>query len=188
MNTFKSIAWTGAIALLLSGFPGAMGTASKDNHNTDPKQISTLMLDAKTMALQARDDAATMAGYGHMDMKWGDHAKAVAQIRENVMGMDVQVAKLKAAEGNAEPWQKDVMQRIEPYLTQLAENNNSILAEMDTNPSVFGTAAWNAYLDENANSAAYFAGLIANFVNDGMRKMRDYDQPQDICQADRPRS
>ena len=184
MNVYRSIARTGAVALLLAGFLGTARTASaKNNNNPDPKRISALLLDAKTMAVQAKDDAVTMEGYSQMDIQWEAHAAAIAQIREHGMAMKRQVIELKAAEGTAEPWQKNVIDRIEPYLAEMAKDNEAILKEMDAHPSLFGTPAWNAYLQANADSATYLSGLIVNLVNNGAmrQKMQDYDQPEDTC-------
>jgi hypothetical protein len=185
MNAYKSMAWTGAVALLLAGFVGsAEGIVTRhNNNNPDPKLVSALLVDAKTMAAQAKDDAFTMESYSQMAVPWGDHAATVGQIREHVMAMNRQVTELKAAEGGAEPWQKNVIDRIEPYLAEMANNNEAAIDQMNERPSLFGTPAWNAYLQANADSATYLAGLIANYVNNGAmrQKMQDYDQPENTC-------
>jgi hypothetical protein len=185
MNAYKSMAWTGAVALLLAGFVGsAQGMVTRrNNNNPDPRQVSALLVDAKTMAVQAKDDALTMESYSQMAVPWGEHAAAIGQIREHVLAMNRQVTELKAAEGGAEPWQKNVIDRIEPYLAEIAKNNQAAVDEMNEHPSLFGTPAWNAYLQANADSATYLAGLIANYVNNGAmrQKMQDYDQPEDTC-------
>jgi len=118
-----------------------------------------------------------------MDIKWEAHAATVAKMREHLMVLEDQITMLKASAGAAEPWQKNVIVRIEPYLTALAKDNEAVIDEMDAHPSLFGTPAANAYLDANANSAAYLAGLIANFVDSGSirEKIQDYDQPEDTC-------
>lgn len=194
MNAYRPIAWTGAVALLLAGFAGtARGMVTKHNdNNLDPKQVSALLVDAKTMAVQAKDDALSMQSYSQMAIPWGSHAAAIGQIREHVMAMNRQVMELKAAEGSAEPWQKNVINRIEPYLAEMAKSNEAVIDEMNEHPSLFGTPAWNAYLQANADSAVYLAGMIVNLVNNGAlrQKIQDYDQPEDTCRlsgaANRP--
>jgi hypothetical protein len=184
MNAYKLMAWTGAVALLFAGFAGsARGISTKHNNNLDPKQVSALLLDAKAMAVQAKDDAVRMEGFGQTDIPWEAHAAAIAQIREHGMAMNQQAIELKAAEGTADPWQKNVIDRIEPYLAEMAKDNEAAIEEMNEHPSLFGTPAWNAYLQANADSATYLAGLISNYVNNGAmrQKMQDYDQPEDTC-------
>lgn len=184
MNAYRPIAWTGAVALLLAGFVGtARGMVTKHNDNLDPKQVSALLVHAKTLAVQAKEDAVTMQSYSQMAVPWGDHAAAIGQIREHVMAMNRQATELKAAEGSAEPWQKNVIVRIEPYLAEMAKDNEAVIDEMNEHPSLFGTPAWNAYLQMNADSATYLAGIVENLVNNGAmrQKMQDYDQPEDVC-------
>lgn len=184
MNVYRSIAWTGAVALLLAGLLGTARTVgAKNNNNLDPKRISALLLDAKTMAVQAENDAITMESYTQTSIPWGEHAAEIAQIKEHVMALNRQATELKAAQGTAEPWQKNVIDRIDPYLAEMAKDNEAVLDEMDAHPSLFGTPAWNAYVQANASSAAYLEGLIVNFVNNGgiRQKMQDYDQPEDTC-------
>jgi hypothetical protein len=183
MNTRKSIACTGALALLLAGLVGTARGISTRHNDADPRQVSALLLGAKTMAVQAKDDAVTMQSYSQMGMKWAGHAAAIAEIREHVMAMKQQAIELKAAGGTAEPWQKNVIDRIEPYLAEMAKDNEAAIEEMNEHPSMFGTPAWNAYLQANADSASYLAGLIVNAVTNGAlrQKMQDYDQPEDTC-------
>lgn len=183
MDTRKYIAWTGAVALLLAGFLGTARGMSTKHNDANPKQVSALLLGAKTMAVQAKDDAVTMQSYSQMGMKWAAHDAAVAQMREHVMAMKQQAVELKAAGGSAEPWQKNVIDRIEPYLAEMAKDNEAVIEEMNEHPSMFGTPAWNAYLQANADSATYLASLVVNAVNTGAlrQKMQDYDQPEDTC-------
>ncbi len=156
---------------------------SAKHNDPDPKQVSALLLGAKTMAVQAKDDALTMQTYSQMGLNWEAHAAAIAQIREHVMAMKQQAIELKAAQGMAEPWQKNAIGRIEPYLAEMAKDNEAVIDEMNEHPSMFGTPAWNAYLQANADSATYLAGLIVNAVNNGAlrQKMQNYDQPEDTC-------
>jgi hypothetical protein len=183
MDTRRLIVATGAVALLLAGFAGSARAMSTKHNDADPKRVSALLLGAKTMAVQAKEDAVTMQSYSQMGMKWGTHAGAIAEVREHVMAMKQQAIELKAAQGTAEPWQINVIHRIEPYLAEMAKDNEAVIAEMNAHPSLFGTPAWNAYLQANADSATYLASLIVNAVNNGAirQKMQDYDQPADTC-------
>ena len=112
MNAYKLIAWTGTVALLAAGFLAAPRTTKADG--ADSVQAITLLANARTMAVQAKDDAVTMQTFGRLDIKWQAHAGAGAQMREHVMAMNEEIAGLKAAEGAAVPWEKVVIQLIEP--------------------------------------------------------------------------
>jgi hypothetical protein len=186
MKVRRFLAGAGTVSLLLAGLLGTsqkVFAAPRRDGDRDPKQVSMLLVDAKTVALQVKDDAITMQGYTRTDLKWEAHAATLAKMREHLTILEDQVTTLKALAGAAEPWQKTVIVRIEPYLTALAKDNEAVIDEMDAHPSLFGTPAANAYLDANANSAAYLADLIASLVDSGSirEKIQDYDQPEDTC-------
>jgi hypothetical protein len=165
MNAYKSIAWTGTVALLATGFLAVPGTAKADGANS--MQVITLLANAKTTAVQAKEDAARLADFGRLDIKWEAHAGAVAQMREHVMALNEEIAGLKAAEGAVEPWQKEVIARITPYMAELASDNEAILDQFEAHPSLFGTPASSGYLAANVASATYLSALIVNFVENG---------------------
>jgi len=181
MNAYKSIAWPGAAALLVAGFLGAPRAARADDENS--MQMIKLMADARTTAVQAKDDAVTMQALGRLDIKWEAHAGAVAKMREHVMAMNEEVAELQALKGTAVPWERAVIDRIAPYLTELAADNGAIMDEFDTHPSLFGTPASGAFLEANVESATYLSALIVNFVENGTLRqtIQDYDEDEDSC-------
>jgi len=181
MNPYKLIALTVSIALLAVGLLGAPRAAKADG--LESLQRMKFLADAKTMAVQAKEDAATMQAFGQLDIKWEAHAGAVAKMREHVMAMNEVVAKLKAGEATAEPWEQGVIERIEPYMTELAADNEAAMDKFDEHPSLFGTQASNAYLEANVDSATHLAALVANFVENGTLRqvIEDYDVSEDSC-------
>jgi hypothetical protein len=181
MNAYKWIARTGAVALLTAGFLGAPRAAKADG--VDSLRMMKLLADARTMAVQAKDDAATIEDFAQLDIKWEAHAGAVAKMREHVMAMNEVATELKAAEGTAEPWEQGVIERIEPYMTALAADNEAIMDEFDAHPSLFGARASSAYLEANADAATHLSALIVNFVENGTLRqvIQDYDETEDSC-------
>src|ERR1019366_1576880 len=93
------------------------------------------------------------------------------------------VASLQALKGTAEPWEKAVIDRIAPYMTALAADNEAIMDEFNAHPSLFGTQASRAFLDANADAAAHLSALILNFVENGTLRqvIQDYDEQEDTC-------
>lgn len=146
-------------------------------------QMIKLLANAKTTAVQLRDDVATMQSFNQLDIKWEEHAETVAQMREHVMAMNEQAAQLKADEQKAEPWEKAVIDRIEPYMTTLAGDNEAAMDKFDEHPSIFGTPAAGAYLAADAESANFLTGLIVNFIENGTLRqtIEDYDEQEDGC-------
>ena len=181
MNAYRSIKWAGAVALLVAAFLGAPRTMKADDENS--MQTIKLLAEARAMSSQARGDAVTMEAFGQLDIKWEAHAVSVAQMREHVMAMNEEVTMLKALEVTAQPWEKGVIDRIEPYMTTLAADNEAIMDEFDAHPSLFGTRASSAFLKANADCATYLSLLIVNFVQNGTLRqaIQDYDEPEDSC-------
>jgi hypothetical protein len=142
-----------------------------------------LMADARTMAVQAKEDAGTMEAFGQLDIKWEAHAGTVAQMREHVVAMNEVASELKALEETATPWEKTVIDRIEPYMTELAADNEAVMDEFDAHSSLFGTPASSAYLKANFDSATYLSALVVNFVENGTLRqvIQDYDETEDSC-------
>jgi hypothetical protein len=182
MRAFRSVVRAGAVALLLAGVIVAPPT-TKAADGANSVQVIKLLADARTMAVQARDDAATLEAFGQLDITWGAHAVSVARMREHVMAMNDEVTDLKAAEGTAEPWEKAVIDRIAPYITTLATDNEAIMDEFDLHPSLFGAPAANVYLEANVDFATHLSALVANLLENGtLRQMiQDYDQTEDSC-------
>jgi len=181
MNAYKWIVRTGAVALLTAGFLGAPRAAKADGEESI--QRIKLLGDARMMAVQVKDDAATMEAFAQLDIKWEAHAGAVAQMRDHVVAMYEVARELKATEGTAEPWEQGVIERIEPYMTALATDNEAIMDEFDAHASLFGTRASSAYLEANADSATHLSALIVNFVENGTLRqvIQDYDETEDSC-------
>jgi hypothetical protein len=182
MKTATMPAWMGALALLCAGFLWAPRPA-KAADGVESMQTIKLLADAKTMAVQLKDDAAKMQQFGQLDIKWEAHCGAVAKMREHVAAMNGMVEQLKAAEATAVPWEKAVIDRVGPYMTALATDNEDVMDEFDLHPSLFGTAAAKAYLAANAESTTYLSALVKNVMENGTLRqtIQDYDEQEDGC-------
>lgn len=146
-------------------------------------QTIKLLADAKTMAVQLKDDAATMQHFGQLNIKWEAHCAAVGKMRQHVVAMNEMVDELKAAEATAVPWEKAVIDRVGPYMAALATDNQDLINEFDLHPSLFGTAAARAYLAANAESTSYLSALVKNVMENGTLRqtIQDYDEQEDGC-------
>jgi hypothetical protein len=135
------------------------------------------------MAVQLKNDASTMQHFGQLDIKWEAHCGAVAKMREHVVAMKEMVDNLKAAEADAVPWERAVIDRVGPYMSALASDNQDVIDEFDQHPSLFGTAAAKAYLAANTESTLYLSALVQNFMENATLRqtIQDYDEPEDSC-------
>jgi hypothetical protein len=181
MKASRTIAWIGAFTLVCAGLLWAPRAVRADG--LEAIQTIKLLADSKTMAVQLKDDAAKMQQFGQMDIQWEAHAVTVAQLKDHVVATKELVNDLKAAEATAVPWERTVIDRIGPYMTALATDNEDVIDTFDEHPSLFGTPAAKAYLAANAESAAYLSALVQNFLQNGTLRqtIQDYDAPEDSC-------
>jgi len=181
MKASRVMAWAGAFTLILAGFLWAPRPVKADG--MESIQTIKLVADAKGMAVQLKDDAAKMEEFGRLDIKWEAHAATVAQMKEHAATMKAMVDQLKIAEATAVPWEKAVIDRVGPYMTALAEDNEATIFEFDNHASLFGTPAAKAYLAANAQSAAYLSALVQNFIENGTLRqtIEDYNEEEDSC-------
>jgi hypothetical protein len=170
MNRRISTAWMGASALLLAGFL-VPTPAAKAGETRDSEQVSKLLSEAKTLASQVKEDAIAMEGFTRMNVSWQSHAAAINQIRDDVNLLGKQVAKLKAAEYAAAPWQKAAIERIYPYLDELGGYTSAVIdqikGDQKRNP-----ADYKDDLEAKRHYATDLAAMIANFVDYGNAKER----------------
>ena len=96
MTTRKSIARMGTLALPLAGFLMAASNLNAAGL-PDSEQVSKLLSEAKTMAFQLKEDAATMESFTRSNVTWQSHAVAITQVKEHINAMERQVAALIGA-------------------------------------------------------------------------------------------
>jgi uncharacterized protein (DUF2342 family) len=170
MNGRISTAWMGASALLLAGFL-TPPPAAKAGETHDSEQVSRLLSEAKTLAFQVKEDAIAMEGFTRMNVSWETHAVAINRIRDDVNALGKQVAKLKAAEADAAPWQKTAIDRINPFLDEL-DGYTSAVIEQIKGDQKHSPADYKDYLEANRDYATDLAAMIADFVDYGNAKER----------------
>lgn len=170
MKIRKSISWIGSAVLVLGGFAGAITTRAADK--PDSEQASQLLSEARTMAFQLKDDAQTMATFTGMKVGWATHRDAIAQIKEHANALAKQEDKLKAVKEEASPWQKTVIDRVDPFLNEMEGYSEAVIENLSKHPERLGTPEYKDYLEANADYASDLATMIADFVDYGRTKAR----------------
>jgi hypothetical protein len=171
MNQRKSIAFMGIVGLLLAAFLAAPSTI-KAADVPDSEQVSSLLSEAKTMAFQLKEDAETMESYTRSNVSWESHATAISRVKEHVNAMGRQVAKLNDAKGSASPWQKTAIDRINPFLQELAGYTEAAIEHLNKRPKLLTTPDYKDYLEANADYAGDLASMVGDFVDYGKTKQR----------------
>lgn len=170
----NSIVCTGAFALMLAGFivpSPPVKAAVNPAANPDSEQVSKLLSEAKTMAFQLKEDAVAMETYTRMNASWESHSAAINQIKEHINALGKQVVKLRAAAGAASPWQKTAVDRISPYLDEMAGYTTAVIERLNGDRK-HNIADYKDYLEANADYATDLAAMIADFVDYGNAKDR----------------
>jgi len=138
----------------------------------DSEQVSKLLADAKTQALQLREDAATMEAYTRMTSDWESHAVVVNQIKEHVNVAGKTLAKLEELRDSASPWQQTAIDRIKPLLKEIAHDTDTVIGFINTKPTRLFNLEYKDFIEANADNADHLARLVADFVDYGRAKSR----------------
>jgi len=170
MNIRKSIGWIGTAVLVLGGFAGAFTVRAADK--PDSEQVSKLLSEARNMAFQLKDDADTMQTFTMTKVSWETHRDAMSRIKEHVNAFAQKVDELKAAKEEASPWQRTVIERIDPFIDELNGYSEAVIENLSKHPERLNTPEYKEYLNANADFAADMASMIADFVDYGRTKDR----------------
>jgi hypothetical protein len=170
MKIRKSIAWFGSALLVLSVFAGVLAARAADK--PDSEAVSKLLSEARNMAFQLKDDADTMQTFTGMKVSWATHRDAMSQFKEHINAFAHEVDKLKASEEEASPWQKTVIDRIDPFMDELGGYSEAVLESLNKHPERLNTPEYKDYLNANADFASDMATMIADFVDYGRTKDR----------------
>jgi len=167
----RDIKWAAPLALAAAGFL-FLTPAMKAAEVPDSEHVSKLLSDAKTMAFQLKEDADRMESFTRVGVSWQSHADAIMVIREHVNEMGKIEAKLRAARGEASPWQKTAIDRIMPFIDELGGYTSAVIEHINADPKRLNTAEYKDYLEANVDYSADMAAMIADFVNYGKTKAR----------------
>jgi outer membrane murein-binding lipoprotein Lpp len=149
----------------------AAGCLTKAAAAPDSEKVSKLLSEAKTLAFQVKEDAATMESFTYMNVSVESQKVAINQIKNDVNALGRQVDKLKSARSEASPWQQTAIDRITPFLDELGGYTDAVLEHLKgTERRDF--AEYKDFLEANADYSADLAAMIAEFVDYGNAKAR----------------
>jgi len=172
----KRILYTCTLApLLLAGMVLAPALRAADISG-DSKEVTDLLSQAKTQAIQLKNDADDMEAFTRSNLNWESHASKITEIKENVNKVGKTVAKLNQAQGTASAWQKTAIERINPLLQELAANTEAIINHLNKEKGrLLNTQEHKDYLKQNAELASKMAAVIGDFVDYGSTKAKFED-------------
>lgn len=160
------------LGLFLGALSLAASTVCGAQTSKDFKEVSSILAELKTEAIQLRDDADQLKLFTHSTLAWETHMSKVAQIKDHVNNAGKSLSKLDSARENASPWQQQAIDHISPLLKELAANVTSTIEHLNQKPLLLQTERYVDYVAANCELASNLAELVSDYVDYGRSKAR----------------
>jgi hypothetical protein len=157
--------WVFWAIALLSLMPTASARGFKDS-----EEVSGLLAQAKTEAVQLKQDTEEMNTFVRDKLSWHTHATQIDEIKRHVNNLGELVAKMNNAESTASPWQRQSIREVTPLLDALAETVTSTIDHLSANQDRLHSAPYPDYVSANADMASDLAQLVSDYVAYGEAK------------------
>ncbi len=161
-----------SLGLSLVALAFATSTVYGAQTSKDSKEVSSILSDVKTEAIQLRHDADELKAFTHSTLSWESHAAKVDEIKRHVNNAGQSLSKLDSARGSASPWQQQAIDRISPLLKELASNVESTIEHLNQKPKLLRTGPYADYAAANYDLSSNLAELISDYVEYGKSKAR----------------
>lgn len=166
----RSLAFLSALALILFA-----GTQSTSAATPDSQQITQLLNDAKTHAVQAEDDAASLEAFTRSRVSWRQHTYELDSMKLHVNEMGKIAAELRNLEPQGSTWQKQAIGQVIPLLKDMADHLTKTIQHLNENQNQVHMAPYTDYARTNYELAKRTADLIRDFV--------EYDQAKSTAES-----
>lgn len=157
--------------LVCWGIVGA-APALKAADMPDSEAVSKLLADAKTQSYAVSVDATTLASYLLSNLDWRTHASELTRMKEDINATAKTVTALVAARSQAAPWQATAIDRILPFMREIAADTTAAIDYLNKNQSKLNMKEYKDYAEANSSTSQELATLIAHFVDYGNHKSR----------------
>ena len=172
MSSKKAIAFS-SLTLLLVSLSLSPALQAAIDPSEDSQEVSKLLSEAKTQAIQLKDDASDMESFPMSNLSWETHANKLMEIKEHVNNLSKTISKLNNERGAASSWQKQAIDRVNPVLRELVANTESIIEHLNKEKGrLLNTTEHKDYLATNAELATRMAALVTDFVDYGQTKAK----------------
>ena len=166
----RSLSFLVALAIFL--FAGIYRASAA---TPDSSQITQLLNDAKSHAVQAEEDAASLEAYTRSRVSWKLHSYELDSMKQHVNEMGKIAADLQNLEPQASDWQKQAIHQVTPLLRDMAGNLTKTIQHLNENQAQVHMATYIDYTRTNYELAKRTADLIRDFVN--------YDEARSAAEA-----
>ena len=164
------------LALLSVLFLSAAPTVFAGPRPNDSDEVTKLMSEVKSEAVQLKDDAEDMKSFTRSkQLSWQSHAAKIEQIKQHVNKSGELLSKLHDAKASASPWQNQAIDEITPLLKELASSVTSTIEHLRKNQGRIHTPPYTDYVASTYDVATDLSGLIADYVAYGEAKNKSED-------------
>ena len=168
-NTLKKTLKNTMLTSLVAGIVGL----SPALHAANEESVSKLLSQARTQSYAISVDATTLESYTRQtSLDWSTHAAEIARMKDDINAAGTTVAALNDSKSQAADWQVTAIDRIIPYLREIATNTTAAIEFLNKNQSRLTSPEYKDYIEANSDTSQELASLIAHFVDYGNRKSR----------------
>jgi len=160
-----------AAAFALASFP----CSSLAAQTPDSEEITKLLSEAKTHAILAEDDAATLHSYTRSGLAWQTHANRLSMMKEHINDLGKTAKQLNDLKSTGSPWQQVAIDRINPLLREMADTLTATIEHLNKNQSQIHMSKYRDYAEANYDLASRTTAMIKDFVDYGKAKEKSED-------------
>jgi hypothetical protein len=156
------------LACLVAGIVGVSPALKA----ADEAGVSKLLADAKTQSYAVSVDASTLDSFLRSNISWQSHAAELNRMKDDINATAKTVTALVNAKAQAAPWQATAIDRIIPFMKEIAADTTAAIEYLNKNQSRLTMKEYKDYTQENAATSQELSTLIAHFVDYGNHKSR----------------
>ena len=183
MTNCRKLSFPSTLTILAVGYlmiSPANGVAS--GSIGDSVEISALLSDAKSEALELRDDADHMQSFTRSNLSWQSYAGTINEIKNHINKAGGLLAKLTGVRETGSSWQQQAIDQITPVLKELAANTEATIEYLKENRTFLHSTQLQDYCRVNYELARDLTSLVTDFIDYGETKAK-FEELQEKVEA-----
>lgn len=141
--------------------------------NKDSAQISKLLNEARSYAVQTDNDYAQLESFtNNTRLKWQSHAIQIDSIRSHINNLGKVVKQMDDIKSQGSPWQQAAIERINPLLSLMAHDLTKTIEYGNEHPNRIQTMPYKDYVRSGAELASHTSRLVSDLVAYGKAESR----------------
>ena len=170
----------GRLALAYALFRSMTSRVVEAQSAKDSEEVSGLLAEARTKAIQLRQDAEEINSLVLSSSAWDQHAAKLNEIKQHIKNLTKLVAKMKKAKAKASPWQLQSISEVTLLLRQLAASVTATIEHLNDNSDRLRNPLFPDYAAAKAEYASDISQLISYDVACGEAKHKADDLARQI--------